>query len=274
MDFRRAGKLDDAIKKLKDALKLLPTSYSIRTELAYTLLLSGKTEEAVKEGARALGGGQQGFYPQYALYPHYVLGMLYLGTEYPADGTRTKAIEEAEAAVKADAAFAPVYLLKAQALIQLSATPRENRETAHQQLLEAERCVERFLTLAPTANDATFWRGQRAALLAQADYFGETEDGRTVFMSTDLPSIAAIYKKPEPVYSEQARRIHTVGTARLRLVLAADGSVQNILALKTLPNGLTEQAIEAARGIRFNPGVKDGHPVSQFTIIGYNFNIF
>jgi hypothetical protein len=34
---------------------------------------------------------------------------------------------------------------------------------------------------------------------------------------------------------------------------------------------LTEQAIKAARGIRFRPAEKDGRAVAQFVTLEYNF---
>jgi len=44
--------------------------------------------------------------------------------------------------------------------------------------------------------------------------------------------------------------------------------------LDTLPFGLTEQAIAAARQIKFVPAVKDGRPVSVFMQLEYNFNLY
>jgi outer membrane biosynthesis protein TonB len=37
---------------------------------------------------------------------------------------------------------------------------------------------------------------------------------------------------------------------------------------------LTEKAIEAAKRIQFIPAEKDGHKVSQYVVISYNFNIY
>ncbi|MDT5059855.1 MAG: hypothetical protein QOH63_562, partial [Acidobacteriota bacterium] len=45
-------------------------------------------------------------------------------------------------------------------------------------------------------------------------------------------------------------------------------------AVSGLPNGLTERAIAAARQIRFTPAMKDGHAVSQYIQIEYNFNLY
>lgn len=266
-EFRRDGNFKEAVKSFKDALKLLPTSYSIRMEYANTLLLSGQAQEAAKEGVRVFGLNA------YSAYPHYVLGMLYLNTEYPAEDSLRNALQEAEAAIKADANSASVYLLKAQVLIRLSSNILDDPNSSRLSLEEAGLSLEKFLSLAPTAEGGAFWRGQLAVLHAQARYFGEPPEQRTVFVGKELSSKAVVSAKPLPAYSEEARRVHTVGSVKLRMILTADGDVENILVLKGLPNGLTEQAVQAARSIRFNPGSKDGHAVSQFVTMDYHFNI-
>lgn len=95
-----------------------------------------------------------------------------------------------------------------------------------------------------------------------------------VFTSKDVTRKAHINYKPEPLYTPEARRNNVTGTVRLRLVLAADGAVRNIVPLTTLSDGLTEQAIEAARDIKFTPASKDGRAVSQSVTVEYNFNIY
>jgi hypothetical protein len=57
-------------------------------------------------------------------------------------------------------------------------------------------------------------------------------------------------------------------------VLASNGSVTGIKAVSGLPFGLTERAIAAAHQIRFTPAMKDGHAVSQYIQIEYNFNLY
>jgi len=53
--------------------------------------------------------------------------------------------------------------------------------------------------------------------------------------------------------------------------LSSSGRVTNIRAVGRLPDGLTENAIEAARQIRFVPAVKDGRFVSMRMELQYNF---
>lgn len=85
---------------------------------------------------------------------------------------------------------------------------------------------------------------------------------------------AEINFKPSPAYTSEARRNMTTGTVRLRAVLTDDGRVENIYALQRLPDGLTEQAIQAARRLEFAPALKDGRAVSQSVTLEYNFNLY
>lgn len=48
----------------------------------------------------------------------------------------------------------------------------------------------------------------------------------------------------------------------------------NIRPVSSLPHGLTEQAIAAARQIKFTPALKDGRPVSRQVQLEYNFNLY
>ena len=94
------------------------------------------------------------------------------------------------------------------------------------------------------------------------------------FSQRDVTRKANITSKPEPLYTEEARKNQVTGTVRLRLILGASGSVSGITPLTRLPDGLTEKAIEAARRISFTPAEKDGRKVSQYVTIEYNFNIY
>jgi TonB family protein len=103
---------------------------------------------------------------------------------------------------------------------------------------------------------------------------GDNIDYRGPFKVNEVSRRAVITYRPEPNFTEEARRHNVTGTVRLRAVLTAAGEVTNLSVLKGLPDGLTEKAIEAARRIRFTPAQKDNRPVSQWVVIEYNFNIY
>lgn len=94
------------------------------------------------------------------------------------------------------------------------------------------------------------------------------------FKNTEVTSRAVIVYKPEPHFTDEARQNNVTGVVRLRAVLSSSGRVTNISIIKALPDGLTEQAILAARHLMFFPARKDGREVSQYVVIEYNFNIY
>jgi len=99
-------------------------------------------------------------------------------------------------------------------------------------------------------------------------------DPNRIFSGKDVTSKARVLSKPEPQYTEEARKNAVTGTVVLRAVFTSGGQVTNIRAVSGLPYGLTERAIAAARQIRFTPATKDGRPVSMYMQLEYNFNLY
>jgi TonB family protein len=64
------------------------------------------------------------------------------------------------------------------------------------------------------------------------------------------------------------------GTIRLLVGFAADSKVKHILVVKPLGYGLDEEAVRAARQIKFIPSAKDGKPISVVKTIEYSFSIY
>jgi len=95
-----------------------------------------------------------------------------------------------------------------------------------------------------------------------------------IFTGKDVTSKARLLSKPEPQYTEDARKNQITGTVVLKVVFASSGSVTNIRTVSGLPYGLTERAIAAARQIKFEPATKDGHKVSMWMQLEYNFNLY
>jgi TonB family protein len=96
--------------------------------------------------------------------------------------------------------------------------------------------------------------------------------GGVLPMTANLRPIILYTEKPR--YTEEARQNKLQGTVVLSVVFSADGRITNIRVVRSLPDGLTENAIAAARRIRFNPAVKDGVPVSVRTNLEFSFNMY
>jgi TonB family protein len=100
------------------------------------------------------------------------------------------------------------------------------------------------------------------------------EAGNRVYLGRQVDRKARLLSRPEPAYPRRARRNVVRGTVVLRAVLAASGKVERVTVIKGLPEGVTEEAIKAARAIKFVPAEKDGRKVSQSVIMEYNFNVY
>ena len=81
-----------------------------------------------------------------------------------------------------------------------------------------------------------------------------------------------LYKK-EPEYSEEARKAKYQGTVILAIVVDPSGRAINLQVVRSLGLGLDEKAIEAVKQWKFQPGYKDGKPVSVSAQIEVNFRL-
>ena len=99
-----------------------------------------------------------------------------------------------------------------------------------------------------------------------------TEPVRAAPSEGDAP--LKILSKPAAQYTETARKNQIQGSVRLRVVFLATGEIGDVVAITQLPDGLTDQAINAARGIRFEPMRVKGEPRTTTKIIEYTFAIY
>lgn len=80
--------------------------------------------------------------------------------------------------------------------------------------------------------------------------------------------------QPEPEFSEEARKAKYQGICTLALVVGADGRPSQIRVQSSLGMGLDEKAIEAVKNWRFEPAMKDGHPVAVAIAVEVDFHLY
>jgi TonB family protein len=97
-----------------------------------------------------------------------------------------------------------------------------------------------------------------------------TDETTSVGVGTALQIIS----KPRPAYTDAARENNIQGTIRLRVMFLATGAIGAVQLVQGLPFGLTEQAVAAARQIRFEPKLVNGQPVTVTKIVEYSFTIY
>jgi TonB family protein len=117
------------------------------------------------------------------------------------------------------------------------------------------------------------WSMRTESLRAFADLANADPANKTVFRPKEVDVKARILEKPEPEYTEEARMDGVTGTVVLCAILTADGKITGIHTLKSLPRGLTKQALQVAREIKFVPAVKNGKPVATIIMLEYHFNL-
>ena len=88
----------------------------------------------------------------------------------------------------------------------------------------------------------------------------------------DVSEPVPIYK-PEPEYSEEARKAKYSGTVLLSLIIDEHGNTRDIKVVRPLGLGLDEKAIEAVSHWRFRPALKGGHPVAVRAEVEVNFRL-
>jgi TonB family protein len=150
--------------------------------------------------------------------------------------------------------------------------PRERRrlwqDDLAQSFAQAGATIDAILKLRPA--DEEWWRERRDTMSLYSQPISPPAS-RTVFGSGEVQKKARLLDAPGAAYTNEARAAKASGEVRLRLVLAADGTVKNIFPMKPLKYGLTEAAMEAARRIKFTPAIRNQQPVSQFITLSYEF---
>jgi len=80
--------------------------------------------------------------------------------------------------------------------------------------------------------------------------------------------------KPDPAYTEEARKAKIEGTVTLAVTIDAQGDVTNCQVTNGLDKGLDEQAIKTVRTWKFKPALRDGIPVAVRVTARVNFKLF
>jgi periplasmic protein TonB len=107
--------------------------------------------------------------------------------------------------------------------------------------------------------------------------FGPGEGGGTgggIFHVGGGVSPPRVIFQVDPEFSEEARKAKYQGTCTLMLVVDTAGHPSNIRVASSLGMGLDEKAIEAVKNWRFEPSMKDGHPVRVEIAVEVEFHLY
>lgn len=83
-----------------------------------------------------------------------------------------------------------------------------------------------------------------------------------------------IISKPRALYTDAARTKGISGKIVIIVVFGATGQIEGMILKNSLGGGLDENAMNAARQIKFTPPIKDGKPVTIIRTVEYKFSIY
>jgi outer membrane biosynthesis protein TonB len=83
-----------------------------------------------------------------------------------------------------------------------------------------------------------------------------------------------VLHRPRPAYVDPARMSQVQGVIKFRVTFSADGFFSNIKIMKSLPEGLTRQALFALFRMKFIPKHENSKPVDSTKTVEYKFTIY
>ncbi len=159
--------------------------------------------------------------------------------------------------------------------IQLSAVPMAASPQTRTGLLEG--LLSGALDSAGSGTDGGAGEGSGGGIgPGQGDGLGPGEGGGTgggVFRPGNGVEIPRMLRNVTPNYTAEAMRAKVQGVVLVEAVVLPDGSVGEVTVIRSLDKvfGLDEEAVKAARQMRFLPGTRFGEPVAVLVTIELSF---
>ncbi len=89
-----------------------------------------------------------------------------------------------------------------------------------------------------------------------------------VVRDVQLPRVLS---SPQPNYPQEARSVHAASTIVIGMVVGSDGQPRDVKVISGISAELDRAAVDAAERWRFQPGTKDGKPVSVEIAVEFDF---
>jgi TonB family protein len=102
---------------------------------------------------------------------------------------------------------------------------------------------------------------------------GSADEMKTSFRDAGVTLPTCIHC-PAPDYSDEARRAKSEGNLKFDVVVDEQGHARHISTVRGDKHGLTRRGIEAIKGWKFSPAMKDGKPVTVCVVIEVTFRLF
>jgi TonB family protein len=271
LSYEKTRSFKKAVKALKKAVELAPQRSIYRLNLAYVYVRGGKANEAQKEAGTVIKAE-----------PNNASAYLLRGSAYFVERKLDETIADCEKVISINPSYAAAYTLKSNALVgrlgrRLSAGSTLRAEIgilkeAVETLQAGEKNSEGDLGMAPLKEEleglSEFYK-----YFTREKNLDANMDPNGVGSGPNVTPLKII-SKPRANYTDAARQANTQGNIKIAILFAASGEIRHVLVLEGLPYGLSEEAVKAARAIRFEPEKRDGKPVPVVKMVMYGFSIY
>jgi TonB family protein len=107
------------------------------------------------------------------------------------------------------------------------------------------------------------------------DYEPVTEQAHSKPAAEVKPAVvpAEVISKPNPVYTDEAKKLRIQGEVLLEVVFESSGQIRVLRVVRGLGHGLDEAAARAAEQIRFKPAQRDGQPSDSTAVLHIIFQL-
>jgi len=263
------GDTKRARKSLEKAVSLAPTNLDYRTNLAFAYLLNRQLDKAqsATEAVLRLDPKHVG--------AHYLHGIANIW-----EGKIDEAEADANRIIGLDPLYCDAYILKSDVQIaRLGAKTAKGAEVRQEigYLKSAVEILERGISVCAKGGNVQPIESKYESAKAFHAYFAKEKSPVTAGAAAiPEPGVVPlkILSKPKPGYTDSARSNNKQGTIVLAILFGANGRIEGTLLLNRLGYGLDEQAMSAARRMKFEPKTVNGKPVPVVKMVEYSFAIY
>jgi len=128
--------------------------------------------------------------------------------------------------------------------------------------------AEKYIEITPNASADE--RNEMEELRWYRDLYKGLHPEEGIVSSRDVTTRIRVLSKPPPDF----RGTRFAGTAALRGVFSADGTVKHILVIRKVDPDFDRACIAAAKRVEFTPAIKDGRPVSIILELEYARHVY
>lgn len=256
-----------ARKALETAVKLKSDVSIYHANLAYAYLIGHELEKSQRACSKALQLDPKNSFAIYVnAVRHYWKGEL------------DDSLADLDKVFPLRPGFGPAYLAKSDVLMSKFGKRVQEHQNVRAEidlLSQSVETLEKGILSAETFEDRKSLSDELDSIKWFYLYFKNKPAGPIAPPDTPAPNITPlkITYQPRANYTDSARAAGASGAVRLAIHLGANGKVLHILKLWGIGYGLDQEAIKAAKAIKFEPKLVDGKPVSVVIIREYTFSI-